>query len=132
MPLICSKPLTLFCHHYSETRARRGAQLKIRGLYWEPQTGNPKNITGIYWDRRTLVSIFRLYSYYILGVPCLGFPIKSPLSKLDTSFLEGIACRKLFALPQLSSEFRARYVGFPQVVRVIQEYLDIVRDIEDT
>ena len=26
---------------------------------------------------RTLVGIFLLYSHYILGVPCLGFPVKS-------------------------------------------------------
>ena len=41
----------------------------LKGLYWEPQIGNPKNIAGISWNVRTLVGIFLLYTYYILGVP---------------------------------------------------------------
>ena len=34
---------------------------------WGPQTGNPKNIVG-YWNKRTLVGRFLLYSYNILGL----------------------------------------------------------------
>ena len=31
---------------------------KLKGLYWEPQIGNPKNIAGIKWNMRALVGIF--------------------------------------------------------------------------
>ena len=49
----------------------------LKGLYREPQIGNPKNIAGISWNIRTLVGIFLFYNDYILGVPGLGFPVES-------------------------------------------------------
>ena len=48
----------------------------IKGLYWEPQTGNPKNIVGIYEEHTYQGPSVLLYSYYILGVP-FRFPVKS-------------------------------------------------------
>ena len=35
---------------------------RTKGLQWESQTGNPKNIAEIYQNIRTLVGIFLLYS----------------------------------------------------------------------
>ena len=47
------------------------------GLHWEPKTGNPKNIVGIRWEYTYQGPYSLFYSYYILGIPCLGFPLKS-------------------------------------------------------
>ena len=48
----------------------------LKGLKWDPPPKRkPKNIVGIYppgLDVSTIV----IYSYYILGVPCLGFPFQ--------------------------------------------------------
>ena len=43
-----------------------------KGVTWGPQTVNAKNMQEYNRDVRTLVGIFLLYFYSILGVPCLG------------------------------------------------------------
>ena len=40
-------------------------------LKWEPQTGNPKNIVGIYYYSGNIKPGW-VYSYYIVGVPFGG------------------------------------------------------------
>ena len=47
------------------------AKICVKGLYWEPQAGNPKNVVGIYLNIRTLVGICLLYIPTIF----LGFPV---------------------------------------------------------
>ena len=51
-------------------------KLPLKELYWEPQTGNPKNIVGIYLPGSLYSSIFLLYSWGSL----FGVPSKVPLS----------------------------------------------------
>ena len=67
----------------------------LKGLSWGPQTGNPKNVVGMeYQDPGRciptiflpLAGIFLLYSYYIIGVPCLGFPLQS-LENLEAVYV---------------------------------------------
>ena len=41
--------------------------LCLKRLKWEPQTADPKNIEEYSGSIRTLVGIFLVYSYYILG-----------------------------------------------------------------
>ena len=50
----------------------------------EPQEYS-RNIIGIYLPQGPYIP---LYSYYILGVPCLGFPVKSLHNSLVISTLE--------------------------------------------
>ena len=51
----------------------------------KPGTRSPKNLVGTYWEYKDLVGIILLYSYYIFGVPCLGFPLNT-LFKLRSAF----------------------------------------------
>ena len=53
--------------------------LKLSGFYCRT------TLIGIYLP--TLVLLFLVYSSYILGVPCLGFPIKTPLVGLPLGVL---------------------------------------------
>ena len=44
--------------------------LYLKELYWEPQTGNPKNIVGIYLPR---VLVFHYVPAIFLGFPVWGY-----------------------------------------------------------
>ena len=46
----------------------------ITEVKWEPQIGNPQEYNR---NTRTLPGVFLVYSYYVLGVPCLGLPPKT-------------------------------------------------------
>ena len=54
---------------------RLGEDESLKELYWEPKQGTP--IVGIEWEDTYQGPHILFYSCYILGVPCLGFPVKS-------------------------------------------------------
>ena len=57
----------------------------IKGLYWKPQIGNPKNIAGIYSIGRYIIIpiIYLLYSWGSL----FGVPSRVPLHYLSQALL---------------------------------------------
>ena len=90
---------------------------QYRGLYWEPQTGKPKNIVGIYEEFTYQDPCVLLYSYCILGVSCSGFPVKSLAKILGASFrkpLQNCSNTSLSNPEPPSFPVKARSISLPQ------------------
>ena len=51
----------------------------MKGLYWEPQTGISMSPQESNRNIPTRVPYSLLYSYCVLGLPCLGVPVNLPL-----------------------------------------------------
>ena len=53
--------------------------LSIKGIMFFPKNREPQEYN---WNIRTLGGILLLYSYYVLGVPCFGVPLKVPFIRI--------------------------------------------------
>ena len=61
----------------------------MKGIKWELQTGNPKNIVGTqqeYTDPGKYIpnNTVPICSYYVVAVPCFEVPIKVPFNHVFT------------------------------------------------